>query len=330
MHLRDLFPCSPLLGAPTIAQGLGVMPLLAGEDPDPLGLALLDEALEAGDVKISETSEMGEVPFLKLENGGERPVLILEGEELVGGKQNRVVNATIIVPAGNILKIPVSCMEAGRWDRRQEDFNSGKAIFRAKSRAVQKASVTASIRERGTFRSDQGAVWDEVSASLDEFAAPSPSSDFRASRDKLTERIEKLVTAFRPVESQIGAIFTSSVGILGMESLATPDLFQRSAEKIVRSFAFEVLSAPDLENVGTDHVDDWWNKVLDAPLSRHPSLGVGEDIRIDSQDFIGSGLRWNSTLIHFSCFPGLAEAQTSNRPSTHRLSASQRRNRMGR
>lgn len=328
MQLKDLFSHAPSIGDPMVIRGLGIVPLVSDVNPDSVELVLLDEALETGEAKIHETSEMGEVPFLRVDNNGLRPVLILEGEELVGGKQNRVVNATNIIPAGSTLKIPVSCMEAGRWDQRQENFDSGGAIFRAKSRAVQKASVTSSIRQRGTFRSDQGAVWDEVSASLEEFGAPSPSSDFRASREKVTERIEEFVAAISPIDGQLGAIFASSNGILGMELLASSDLFRRSAEKIVRSFAFEVLSAPTLEDVRTDHVDDWWNRILAAPLSSHPSLGVGEDIRLDTRELIGSGLLWNSTLIHFSCFPGFAESQKSKRSPTHRLSANQRRARM--
>lgn len=197
MQFKDRFSHVPSIGNPMVIRGLGIVPLISDVNPDSFELVILDEALERREAKIHETSEMGEVPFLKVDNDGLRPVLILEGEELVGGKQNRVVNATIIIPAGSSLKIPVSCMEAGRWDQCQENFDSGGAIFRAKSRAIQKASVTSSIRQRGTFRSDQGAVWDEVSASLAEFGAPSPSSDFRASREKVAERIEEFVAALK-------------------------------------------------------------------------------------------------------------------------------------
>jgi hypothetical protein len=50
------------------------------------------------------------------------PVLILDGEELVGATQNRIADLTIVVAAGQTRRIPVSCVEAGRWVRRSREF----------------------------------------------------------------------------------------------------------------------------------------------------------------------------------------------------------------
>ncbi len=55
------------------------------------------------------------MPELRFVNHCERPVLLLDGEELVGAKQNRILNLTVLVPAHQTIVIPVSCVEAGRW-----------------------------------------------------------------------------------------------------------------------------------------------------------------------------------------------------------------------
>jgi len=330
MKLTDIIPAPTNFGVPRSFHGLGMIPLLDGGATEFPVLDLLDEALGKKTVTITETSEGGEVPFLKLENTGAHPVLILDGEELVGGKQNRIVNTTILVLAGSSIKIPVSCMEAGRWQRQQQDFDSGKAIFRAKSRAVQKASVTLSLRAEGSFRSDQGAVWNEVSESLHELRAPSPTSDFRAGREKVAHRIEEFVEAIRPVDRQVGAIFMAPAGILGGELLATPELFANAVERIVRSFAFEVLASPDLDDVPLDKAQDWWQKIMDAPMTKHTSPGAGEDIRFDALGLIGSGLLWHDTLVHLSCFPTTESSQGSGHSTRRRAPASERRNRMNR
>src|SRR4029079_2541415 len=66
---------------------------------------VLDEALSDGVVEITEVSEQGSVPDLKFVNRGARPVLIVDGEELLGAKQNRVVNLSILVAANSELTI---------------------------------------------------------------------------------------------------------------------------------------------------------------------------------------------------------------------------------
>ena len=168
MHLHEVISKNLILGDPFTVHGLGIIPLLGDTALDLPPIDLLERALDGGTLKITEVSEGGSVPFLRAENNGSKPVLILDGEELTGGKQNRIVNTTIIIAAETSIKIPVSCVEAGRWNRRREDFASGEALFRAKSRAVQKAGVAMSIRMEGNFRSDQGQVWREVDESLSE------------------------------------------------------------------------------------------------------------------------------------------------------------------
>ena len=328
MRFKDLINKEFVVGSPTCLHGLGVAPIISENGNGVPTVELLDEAIRRQTVRILETSDAGEVPFLLLMNSGEHPILVLEGEELVGGKQNRVVNSSILVLAGTELRIPVSCMEAGRWFSRKEEFDAGDALFRAKSRAVHKAGVTANVRERGDFQSDQGAVWDQVSLSLHQLGVESATSDFRAGREKVAHRIEEFVDGLHPQERQVGALFFTSQGVLGCEILGSEDLFKRSFPKIVRSFAFEVLDEPDLEDVPSETIGKWWEKVLKAEVTAHRSPGVGEDLRLTSRSSIGSGLLWEGHLVHFSCFPIEGSDEHPLRRGTRRASVNERRNRM--
>ena len=82
------------------------------------------DALALGTVQIGETSEAGRVPELRVLNHGDRAVFLLDGEELIGAKQNRVLNLSILVPPHSESTIPVSCVESGRWSRRSAHFGS--------------------------------------------------------------------------------------------------------------------------------------------------------------------------------------------------------------
>ncbi len=80
----------------------------------------LDQVLTEGLIEVSDVSESGSVPELKVINKAAKMVLILDGEELVGAKQNRIVNTTILVAVRCTMVIPVSCVEQGRWTIRYD------------------------------------------------------------------------------------------------------------------------------------------------------------------------------------------------------------------
>ena len=321
--LQDILKTSTSLGDLQHVHGLGVIPILTEDAPELQVLEPLEKALASGSVRITETSPTGEVPFLLLNNTGDKPIIILDGEEVVGGKQNRIINTTLVILSNRKLKIPVSCIQAGRWQHQRAYFDSAGSVFRARSRAVQKATVTASVRERESFRSDQRAVWDEVCMSLHELGVNSATSDFREGRERVAHRLEEFVDAIRPAASQIGSIFINAQGVLGLEMLGTPVLFSQVCQKVTRSFAFEVLSAPDLNGASSEAATQWWDTVLKSRFTQHISPGAGEDIRVGTEDLIGSGLIWHDVLVHFSCFPS---ARTEDRhPNQRRASAGQRR-----
>ena len=107
----------------------------------------LDEALKAGTARVTEVSEGGTVPELQFLNEGDVPVLLLDGEELVGAKQNRVLNLSILAPANESITIPVSCVEAGSWSYRSRKFSSSPRTMYAKARAAKSGQVSRSLSE---------------------------------------------------------------------------------------------------------------------------------------------------------------------------------------
>jgi hypothetical protein len=155
LALRDLTP-----GAPVAHGALTVFHLLAGERPEP-GWLTLAEAGEA--VTVEEVSEGGDVPTLHLTSAADRPVLVLDGEELIGAKQNRVLNTTVLVAAHSRLTIPGSCVEQGRWAYKSARFVAGDTSLYATVRALKAAKVTAFLRASGKHASDQGEIWEGVS-----------------------------------------------------------------------------------------------------------------------------------------------------------------------
>ncbi len=155
-------------------KNLALYPLLSTYSLD-LEYLMLDEALSENLIEIVEKDSDGSVPELRVMNKSHKMILILDGEELVGAKQNRIVNTTILVQGNATIVIPVSCVEHGRWSYDTPQFQSKKRMMSSNLRAMKSEQVNFSVRESGEFRSDQSAIWDGIAEKANRMGAPSPT-----------------------------------------------------------------------------------------------------------------------------------------------------------
>ena len=152
------------VGDPTVYGGLAVFPLI-GANAGNRDYLTLTEAFSEKGVEISEVSEGGSVPQLRFKNRLDKDIFAADGEALLGAKQNRVLNVSIYVKAGDEVVIPVSCVEQGRWSYQRRNFEASEHSEFVSSRAAKMGSVAASLKRSGWDRhSDQGAVWEQMSA----------------------------------------------------------------------------------------------------------------------------------------------------------------------
>lgn len=144
-------------------KALSIFPLYTEANGN-VDYMLADEAINEKLLTVGEVSESGSVPDLFVENKGDTRVLFIEGEELVEAKQNRILNTSILIAAKSKAKIPVSCVEQGRWNYKTKFFGSSGSHSPSQLRDALKASVTQTLKVDGSRRSDQGKVWGEVAS----------------------------------------------------------------------------------------------------------------------------------------------------------------------
>ena len=87
-----------------------------------------DQALAQKTLTITEVSQGGSVPQLLAVNSGDLPILIVDGEELAGAKQNRILNASVLLAPKSETVIPVSCTEQGRWAYASREFDESEVV----------------------------------------------------------------------------------------------------------------------------------------------------------------------------------------------------------
>jgi hypothetical protein len=130
------------------------------QSPAPLDYFTLAEALREGWAEVAE-KPAASVPELVLVNRGKSMLFVLDGEEVVGGRQNRIVNASFLVAPGSRVVLPVSCVEHGRWHGTSSRFESGEAMSFALKREKEQ-QVRRNLRTVGAHQADQGAIWDHI------------------------------------------------------------------------------------------------------------------------------------------------------------------------
>jgi hypothetical protein len=302
MHIVQQTISSLKLGPPQSTQNLSMVPLLAPSDA-PAGYLTLDEALARGYARITEVSDAGSVPELLLVNSGDQPILLFDGEELVGAKQNRTLNLTILAPARSMMTIPVSCVEAGRWRPVSAEFASEGRLFYAAGRARRADHVTGSLRETGTAMSRQGDVWSDISAKSKRLGSRSATEAMASMFDDHRPSLDDFRVAFHAEPLQAGALFFIGGRAAGMDLFDAPATLRRVLPKLVESYALDALDPQLAATPSTQDGADAFMALLGrAKIERFPAIGLGTDLRIDQYGLAGGGLVLDGRLIHLCAF----------------------------
>jgi hypothetical protein len=293
------------LGAPQVHRNLALFPLLAERDPAP-GYLLLEEALERKLARVTEVSEGGSVPELAFENGSAEKILLVDGDELVGAKQNRVVNISILVGAGKKLRIPVSCVEQGRWSYRRSgqhhDFASANRTLFAKARAKKAAQVSQSMRSSGRRTADQGAIWSDVSSKLASFGVESATQAMSDAYVGRGRDLEAYAAAFRAEPRQRGAVIAIDGRPVGLELFDAAAAFAKHFGKLVQSYAMDAIETANGKHLcpSEEEVRRFIDSLKGAAAEEFAALGEGRDIRLSGERIAGGALSADGRVIHLA------------------------------
>jgi hypothetical protein len=302
-----------------------VVPLLATQEGTPsyIGLA---QAVDQKTLTVTEVSEHGSVPQLLVLNDGNQPVLIIDGEELHGAKQNRILNTTILLKEKSRTIVPVSCTEQGRWSYASAHFAPSDALMELKIRSRKTRSVSESLSHDAPPQSDQGEIWEGIQALHCKAGSYSPTSAmhdvFKAHAGQLNECLQ----AFPCVEGQVGLLVLIKGQVAGLDVVSRSDVYARLHGKLIRSYVLDALLDPSGAKVGDGDAALIARSFL-ASLDQtreevFPSVGCGRDHRYQSLGVTGSALVHDGHPIH-SAF--LTLEPSSQSPSSANLSSLRRR-----
>ncbi|MBI3978059.1 MAG: hypothetical protein HY331_07735 [Chloroflexi bacterium] len=282
------------------------------------------EAIGRGTAEVTELAPP-QVNTLRVSNTGKLPVFIMDGEELLGGGQNRVANGSVLVPTGAAIELAVSCVERGRWSGFTARFRSeGNAPFRLRR-----------VRAESVQSAQQAAVWAEVDEVHAALQVDSPTAALHDAYVARAGRLEDYASAFPLPAEAIGVVLTIGGVCLMADLFDHPAILAAYWDRLVRSYALEALGQP-LATLGTEAAADFVSKAVEARMNEYPAVGLGQSIRLEGESVVGTAVAYDGTSAHVGLYRRGEVRQSHNmvvgleipflrrRPADHSLSRRRR------
>jgi hypothetical protein len=264
----------------------------------------LDEALNAKWIDVSESTETGQVSQIKIINHSEHMIFLMAGEQLVGCKQNRVLNSSIMIPPKADMPLPVTCVERGRWGYRSRAFSSEGTASYYRLRAMMSGHTYKSYRSTGRPISDQQEVWSEVSRKLDAMRSPSGSDAMQDAYRNYKEKLRELEEQLLAPSDCNAAVFVVAGVIVGSDFFDKKETLRKLWPKLIRSCSLDALEQPsqNVTSTSAGDISTWLERSAKATQEPFPSPGLGQDVRIEGEDVLGASLVMDDHPIHMELF----------------------------
>ncbi len=286
-------------------KNLQIIPLFREGEEGPVYLTL-KEALEKRLLVVKEVSAEASVPELKVINNAAVSVLLLDGEELAGAKQNRVLNTSILLKKKSELIIPVSCTEQGRWSYQTDEFYNSENILSHRIRGKKAAYVSNSLKESGSYDSDQGAIWDEIHELSADAGIHSPTAAMKDVFEGKKDDLEEYMKAFPCLPHQKGMFVLEGGEVAGWDMLSRESAFEVIFPKLVKSYAMDAVlekgKKKGSSKLAVEEAKRFLQEIKNCKEKKYPSSGQGWDYRFEGKDKVGSALVYRKGIIHMAFF----------------------------
>ena len=260
------------------------------------------EALKKDLVSVNEVNEKGSVRYLRFSNKSNEKILILESELITGNalKQDRVVDKTTLVSENTTIMLQVKCCEKNRWSSTvANNLSVSDTLFFSKGRL----DNSLDIYEKS--KTDQFKIWDNISEKLNDFKIKSLTGSTEEIYQKRKKDIEDLLLLFKPKFNSLGVAIAIGNRIISIDIFGDPNIFNIYFPRIFRSVIIDSFTKKPYQNfICKKNVYKLLRQFEKSQKKLHKSPGgcLGEEIKFNNNQVVGSCLQYNDTIIHFSGF----------------------------
>ena len=310
----DSYLDQPLrVGEPELSGPMAIYPVFG---PPPRQVYISMTRAHSQGFTVKELPGGASVRDLIVSNPGPHAVLLFEGEEVLGAQQNRTLDSSVLIAAGSDQQVPVSCVEAGRWDgrRSEESFQPASHASHPELRR-EKAKQAARARSAGSeARADQGEVWahvDERSKAMNVSSITGSMNDVYESRN---QQLADLVAGVSHHEGQIGMLIQVGPDVFALDLVSRPDVMADLHGPLVTGYALDALALGGTATAKADQdlASEFVSRATATRILERDGVGLGRDFRFEDEALVGSGLVAGDELVQISVFPSRRASEPSH------------------
>ena len=269
-------------------ENITVVPILSDTDT-PFDVLDLKEGLKMGLVKIEECDNSN-IEQVKLKNNSISPLILLDGEEIAGSLQNRIVAQTMIIPPKSEMEIPVNCSEKGRNEYKSE-FQYSDYIANSNTRRKKAYHKNNPLQE---------VVWN----SIDDLETD------KTAMKKTNMILTGYLKHFKMENNQIGVICIVENKV-GIEIFNNHSLYEKYDEMLLRSYIIDSSSSEKI-NISDKELENILASINEDSFIKKDAVGLGKYYKISNSYGNGHILIYKNNMVHASFFKKIEEPAVNN------------------
>jgi len=266
----------------------------------------LENAFKNNYVIIKEMVQQ-RVNSVELENLSNSYIFILDGDMIKGAKQNRVINTSILVAPKGTAIIPVSCVEEGRWEETDEDFDYSMDIAHNSIRYSKLNHINNKSSLEFDFQANQRNVWNNVEEIIHCLDVKSPTNSHTDTYKQLDDELVSSTSNFDINEESNGILILVNNKIISCEIFNNKKLYSDYFNKILVSAAMEAkmkkinhtiekLDAEKINNKLVNMFKEYQNNIDNVKSNQ--AVCEGDEMRLNCNDRAFYGLVFFNEAIH--------------------------------
>lgn len=269
-------------------ENMTVVPILSDTNT-PFDVLDLKEGLKMGLVKIEECDNSN-IEQVKLKNNSISPLILLDGEEIAGSLQNRIISQTMIIAPKSEIKIPVNCSEKGR--------NTYKSEFHYSNYMANSNTRRKKVYNKNKLR--QNVVWSSIDDLEKDKNTCSKTNALRDSYEKNKYDIDSYLKHFKMENNQIGVICIVENKV-GLEIFNNHSLYEKYNEMLLRSYIIDSSNKEKI-NISNKELENILDSINDDSFIKKEAVGLGKYYKISNSYGNGHILIYENNMVHTSFF----------------------------
>jgi len=264
-------------------------------------------ATASGKLEILELEGGASVNEIAILNASEEFVFFMDADILSGAKQNRIMNASVLLAPHSKTRVPVSCVERGRWHVTSDKFKTSDFVAPSTLRSSKADKIRQSLAHKAGHFADQGEIWGQVSFLAQRHEVSSSTSNLSDVYEAKMKEFDSFIGELTPGASANGLAVFLGKDLMAVDLFHRRDIFAEYFPRLLRAAAFEAQLIPD-QKTATPEAEakyrstEFLEGIEDADSEEFPGVGAGKEKRFSHQSLDGFHLVHGGHTIHLAAF----------------------------